>query len=246
MSVIYLIIFAALFVLQGFTVTAFLKAETPEPCKKSLLLKQISSTIFLATAVTAMFCADNFTSFSVFMFVGFCFSWLGDFLLHVKPHNEKFFISGLFSFLVAHIFYIVAYSLGMEAMFPDSSFIGIPEMIIFVLAICAVLFSFSKLKITFGKTYLPVLFYLCTIGVMVVKAISLSLRIVKDGASFNPVFSAVVLIIGSLAFLTSDYTLSILTFKKDVEKHGWLRKLNIYTYFFGQMLLALSILSVTA
>ena len=35
------------------------------------------------------------------------FSWLGDILLMFEPVNKNFFLYGLVSFLVAHIFYII-------------------------------------------------------------------------------------------------------------------------------------------
>ena len=98
MSVPYIIGFVILFVLQAVSTCVFLKVEIPRPSKKSLILKLTCSTIFLANAVLAMFCAGNYSNYTFFILVGLCFSWAGDFLLHYKT-TENFFIAGVLIFL---------------------------------------------------------------------------------------------------------------------------------------------------
>lgn len=191
-----------------------------------------------------MFIADNHTQYANLMMIGLAVSWIGDFLLHVKSGNETLFALGLLAFLIAHIFYISSYTKATVMLFPELPFMGVGEVIAYVIVTSVVLFAADLGGVKFGKAYLPCLLYMGTIGVMVVKAFSLAIHIFTSDSTQleNPLLVGILLIIGSLMFLSSDYTLSFLCFKKDVEKHGPLRYFNMYTYFFGQMLLGLTIL----
>lgn len=245
MQIAYIVSFIVLFIAQAFTTPTFLKTEIPHPCKKSLFWKMVCSTIFFATAVIAIISTGNHSTFSTLMLVGFFCSWWGDFLLHVSS-KPKFFVFGLIAFLLGHLFYISAYTVAMSRYFPEASFIGIPEMIVYIVFICGALVGMNDLKVEFGDAYLPCIAYMCVIVLMVVKAYSFGIRIIAHGATTQPVFTAVMLMLGALLFLLSDFTLSMLTFTKGIEKHGKLRNFNIWTYFFGQMCLALTILFIAA
>lgn len=244
MNTIHYITFAALFILQAITTPIFLKAEIPEPSKKSLFWKMICSTLFIITAVFAMVFVKNYSLFAILMLIGFFFSWWGDFLLHVSG-KPIFFIFGLISFLIGHIMYISAYTVAMQKIFPEASFIGIPEMIAYIIIICTALFSLNNLCVEFGDAYLPCLIYLCTIGVMVVKAFSFAIHIIINCATPSPIFTGIMLMAGAILFMLSDYSLAILTFTKGIKQHGKLRNFNIWTYFFGQMCLGITILFIT-
>ena len=244
MSVYFFIAFVALFIAQAFTTTMFLRREIPRQCPKSLFWKMSSSTIFLATALLAVYCSENHSPSAKIMLAGFCLSWLGDFLLSVKSGDKLFFVFGLFSFMLGHCCYIAAYTKAMTGYFPDAPFIGIAEMIVYVLFICAALYSLSLLKVEFGEAYLPCLIYMSVIGIMLVKAGSLAIRILASGTTDNPLFTAVTLMCGAIMFVISDYTLSMLIFTKGIKKHGALRNLNMGTYFYGQMLLALTLIYI--
>lgn len=244
MSTGYLIGFIVLFVLQAISTPTFLKAEIPNPCKKSLLWKMISSTIFIITGVVAMMCSGNHTMFATLMIVGLAFSWLGDFLLHVKAGDQLFFVFGLFAFLIAHVFYVTAYSTAFSKFFPGESFLGVPETIALIVFTTVAFFTQTLLKSEFGEALFPVLLYMDALGLMVIKAFSLGIRIIASSVIEHSVLVGILLMVGAAFFAISDYTLAILCFKKGVNKHDWLRYLNIYTYFFGQMFLALTILYI--
>lgn len=242
--VVYFAAFLVLLLAQALLTPTFLKAEIPEPCIKSLVFKMCCSTVFVATAVIAVICSGNYSFSGIAMLVGFGFSWLGDFLLHVRPRDPIFFTLGLVSFLCGHLCYITAYTKAAMFYFPDAPFIGIPEMFAYICLICFALFSLNNFKVEFGDMYLPCLIYMNVIAIMLVKAVSLAIRIVAYGQTDNPIFTAVMLVFGAALFVISDYTLAILTFVKGVTKHGTLRNINIWTYFFGQMLLAFTTLYI--
>lgn len=241
MSTGYIIGFVVLFILQAFTTPMFLKTQIPKACIKSLIWKMISSTIFIATAILGIMCSGNHTPFAKMMVIGFCLSWVGDFLLHYKAGDRILFVCGLASFLTAHIFYIIAYSKVFDVFFPEADFMGVPEVIALAVFISVAFFTLTLMKVDFGEALLPVFFYMFALGIMMIKAVSLGIRVIMAGTMESSLFIGILLIVGGLFFATSDYTLAPLCFKNGIDKHGWLRKLNIWTYFFGQMFLALTL-----
>lgn len=241
----YYVIFVLLLIAMAIIIPFFLKAEQPKPCKKSLLLKQVCSTVFLANALVAGLIGD-FTRYAVFIFIGLCFSWLGDFLLHVRP-GSGFFVAGLSSFLVGHVFYTVAYCKAFRVLFPTKQLITVIEVIAYIALIAtAMLSAIFIAKIELGKLLVPCTLYTATIAAMGVKAFSLAVASMKNGSLVEaPIFTGILLMLGSSLFILSDYTLSILTFKPNVAKHGALRDVNIWTYFYAQMFLGATIFFIS-
>lgn len=243
---LYYLIFALLLVATAIVIPFFLKAEQPNPCKKSLYLKQTCSTIFLINALVAGLIGD-FTRYAALMFVGLCFSWLGDYLLHVRPGSSGFFIAGLSSFLVGHVFFTIAYCKAFKVLFPFVPLFTVPEIIIYIVLIAAALLSaIFIVKIDLGKLLVPCILYTATIAAMVVKAFSLAIMIMKSGSTItSPIFTGILLMLGAFLFMLSDYTLSVLHFKNGVKTHGALRQVNIWTYFYAQMCLGATIFFIS-
>ena len=161
----YFVFFALLLVILAIVIPFFLKAEQPNPCKKSLVLKQTCSTVFILNALIAGLIGD-FTRYAALMFVGLCFSWLGDYLLHVRP-GSGFFVAGLSSFLVAHVFYTIAYCKAFKVLFPDTPLVTAPELIIYIiLVVAAILSAIFIVKIELGKLLIPCILYTATIAAM--------------------------------------------------------------------------------
>lgn len=244
-TTLYYAIYAVLLVLLAIFIPLFLKAEAPHPCQKSLFLKQLCSTLFLANAVVAGLIGD-FTRYAMLMFIGLCFSWVGDFLLHVSPKPE-FFAAGLFSFLIGHIFYFMSYCRAFAVLFPQHPLFAIQEVIAYIaLVVCVMAALLFIFKLKFGKMLFPCCLYTSTISAMGVKAFALACEIIKTGTISCSVFTGIMLMLGAVCFMVSDFTLSLLTFKKDIEKHGALRQVNIWTYFYAQMFLGVTIFFITA
>lgn len=243
---LYYISFGILIVAMAVAIPFFLKAEIPNPCKKSLVLKQTCSTMFIINALVAGLIGD-FTRYAAYMFIGLCFSWLGDYLLHVRP-GSGFFVAGLSLFLVGHVFYTIAYCKAFKTLFPTAKLFTVTEIVIYILLIAAALLSAIFIaKINLGKMLLPCTIYTATISAMTVKAFSLAIMIIKNECTvIAPVFTGILLMLGASLFVFSDYTLSILRFKDGVNKHGALRQANIWTYFYAQLFLGASIFFISA
>ena len=96
----------------------FIKAQWPQKCVKSFVWKMISATLFVGYGAYLMFVSDSSNlTFSKYMVTGLALGWLGDLFLHLtalkkdpgKVFTGASFVTGLISFLVGHIFYVLAY-----------------------------------------------------------------------------------------------------------------------------------------
>lgn len=244
MSVPYIIGFSVLFVLQAVISTVFLKVEIPSPSKKSLILKTTCSTIFVATAILAMFCAGNFSSYALLILLGLCFSWVGDFILHYNT-NENHFVAGVLTFLCGHICYIIAFLKAQNLYFPDAPFLDYAETILMIGGVCFGQCRLHVLRAEYGKAFIPCTIYMNVIMLMFVKAVSLSVRFITQNPTNNAILTGIILIIGVCMFDFSDFTLALLRFTDRYSKSYAMRKLNVWTYFFAQMCLGLTILNIT-
>jgi uncharacterized membrane protein YhhN len=150
---------------------------------------------------------------------GLFFGFLGDVGI------EKNFLYGIAAFLVGHLIYIAAFLyLGGFTWF---------SVLVFVI-FCAVIFGVYKiLRPDFGKMLKPVTVYTLIIGAML--AVSVVLLFNENNL---PPSQTLLIAVGSVLFVISDFLLAIYTFLKNKYP---IRVVNIYAYFIAQMLLAASV-----
>ena len=221
----------------------FLKVMWPNPSKKSLLLKMICASLFVAVGVLSIYISNNFTTFAMMMLVGLIFGWIGDFFLHVNTTFICFCI-GFVNFLIGHIVYIAAYIKTLGVMFPEYNPINVVEIAaLLVLSVIAILGSAKlKLKLPAKWMYFFIGLYFLILAVMFIKATALGYNYMCSGAAFGWC-ALVVLCFGSFNFLVSDVLIGVIMFG-DRKKNYPLKIVNIATYFAAQVLLATSILFV--
>lgn len=219
----------------------FLEAQKNKGVK-SLTLKMLDSTCFMGVGLLSVYLTNNHSDFAKFMLIGLAFSWVGDFLLHLlRPKLLNAF--GFMSFMVAHVFYIIAYNTAAQSMAPDRSFLqlwGYAIPVVFMLFYTV----FIVKKMQFSKSGLAAsILYGCFLLLMLAKAIDLAVLCLHNGIE-NAVAAAVLLILGATLFVASDLTISILMFDKRHKKNHPLKIFNIVTYYAGQLLLASLILVI--
>ncbi len=244
MSVPYVIGFAFLFVLQLVFNFVFLKVEIPKPSVKSLVLKLICSLLFIINVLFAMHSSENFSKYAIFIFAGLCFSLLGDGVLHSIRQSENQFIAGILCFLVGHVFYIAAFLRAQEEFFPDAPFLNIFETVVLITGICLSQFVLNARKAQYGKAFLPCTVYTNVITIMLVKALSLSLRLMSAFSVERTGTMGFILVLGASLFTLSDFTLALLRFTDRYSKSYFARKVNILAYYFAQMFLGLTVLDM--
>jgi uncharacterized membrane protein YhhN len=134
---------------------------------------------------------------------------------------EKWFTAGLGSFLVAHVFYILAFKPAPGH--PISAGMLAPFLIFGLL-------MFRILSPSLGRLKFPVLVYVAAITVMAALAAA---RFVARGGT-RPLLAFA----GAVLFLVSD---SVLAYDRFVKKLGPAQIIILGTYFPAQLLIALSI-----
>ena len=235
------VLFAVCFVASLILTPLYLEAQKNKGLK-SLTLKMLDSNCFLGAGILAVFITDNQTPFAKYMIIALAMSWIGDFLLHViKP---KFLNAvGFVSFMVAHVFYIIAYNTAAQSIEPGRAFLqwwgyAIPVVCLIVYAIFIIKkMDFIKLGIFASIAYGVVIL------IMFAKAADLAVLSLQSGTE-NAVISAILLFAGAALFVASDFTISFLIFDQRFKKNYPLKIFNIATYFAGQLLLASLILTV--
>lgn len=235
---VYRILMAAAILALAATTPFFLKAGWPKKTKKSLLLKMICSTLFVLVGVLSTALAGGGSRYAVWILCGLVCSWLGDFFLHVSG-KLYFFLLGLSSFLVAHIFYVVAFSAALYESFPESGFFNPWECLCIAVLVLIGVIGAHRLQINPGPATIPAFLYMCVLVTMMVKAFSLAIRCLIAGTPLCGA-TAAILMVGSLCFVLSDATLGMLNFGP--KKTFPLKCFNIGTYYAAQVLLASSIL----
>jgi uncharacterized membrane protein YhhN len=149
---------------------------------------------------------------------GLLFSLAGDIFLMLP--RDRFFIQGLVSFLVAHLFYIAAF------MFESRRSFSILGVIPFLIYGCLML---RVLRPHLGKMRVPVLFYMLAILMMGWTATSRWIITEQPGS--------LLAMLGALFFIASDSLLALDKFKGRFRSA---QLLIFSTYVIAQWLIALS------
>lgn len=205
-SLSFLIIIVSLIIATLYSVTSD---------KRSLfnILKPFTMLTIIALAVLKNM--EQQSLYGNLLIAGFVFSIVGDIFLLDK---EKNFSKGLLAFLIAHLFFIAAFNLGVNKycggiLFP------------------VLLFDFFILKKLLPKLErykLPVISYLVVISVMLYSAIN----------SDRQAGELSIISIGAILFIFSDSVLALNKFNKKIK---FAEPLILFAYFVAQMLFAFSI-----
>lgn len=157
------------------------------------------------------------------------FSWIGDVILMFADYGEIYFILGLVSFLIAHIFFL--------QLFIKQPTIRKPKTIYFAGAVFMVaLYLFCMLFVLFpslGDLKIPVSIYAFTISLMLAMAIRGSLAWQK------PMHS--IILLGAISFVISDSILAMNKFYTALPNASlWIMS----TYIIAQYFITVGILQL--
>ena len=230
----------ALIVLEAVFVPLYLKKMWPTKNWHSLGYKMICASAYVALAVTVTNATGKLGGYSLLMIIGFVASWFGDLMLHIPKPTKVFFGIGMGFFMVAHLFYCLAYIGVQRTFFPDMQIISSQEIILSVaitgtfLAICLVK------KVSFGSMLVPCAVYGIFVTMMMIKSSLLGIKLLSGNIDGMTV-PAILLLTGGICFFLSDGSLSLISFDTRYKKFK-LKVFNIITYFGAQICLALSIL----
>ena len=212
----------------------FLAQRKPEVTLKVLLLKTVTSVLFILTAFAAYYSNENCPKeLALLFFAGAVCGLLGDIWLDQKylfPKEEHGLLySGFISFLIGHIFFIA----GMFITY------GVSTLSIICGAVAALSAPFSCIlteklfKANFGKDKLISVVY--TSVLMLATGISLGIAIDNN---FD--LSSLVRFIGMVLFLASDAVLAKIYFCKGQNTRANV-VINHALYYLAQFALATSL-----
>lgn len=189
-----------------------------------LFFKSAASVMFVLIAVSSR--TGTSETYYTLVLIGLCLSLAGDVLLLFKKSGDQFFIAGLISFLLAHIFYTIGFFTVAPFSLIDIGFYAL------LLTIGAMAFQYKKLD--FGNFKIPVYVYMAVLSAMAAKG--LSVLFAPDTQLIYAVFAAT----GAVLFAFSDLALAYEMFQPASQK--LFGRLNTIMYFSGQALIALSVL----
>ncbi len=189
-------------------------------CVKPLLMPVLS--VFFYTEAK-----NRFNSFAKKILAALVFSWAGDVFLMFPDC----FLPGLVSFLIAHVFYILAFYENLKTNPQQRSFLTT-----FLFALPFLFFSsimFSAIFPYLGKMSIPVAVYTSVISIM---GISAALR--KGSVTGE---SYIYVLAGAIIFMTSDSTIAINKFMYNGD-FPYARIIIMVTYLLAQYLITIGCL----
>jgi uncharacterized membrane protein YhhN len=211
-----ILILSGLTFLAVFSAFLTIRARTNGPAVRVYIFKPLTTILILLTAFLAD--ASLASSYQRLILFGLLFSLAGDVFL-MLPKDR--FIFGLFSFLIAHVFYIVAFTGG-----PGPGFTGwIIAMIVLIGVVqAALLLPYA------GRMKLPVLAYMIVILVMLWRAWERFQVFGRTGTLLAAV--------GAALFVFSD---SLLAWNRFRHPFRSAEAIKLSAYFAAQWLIACSV-----
>ena len=231
-------------------VALFLKYYWPDRCKQSFITKVVCSLIFVLLGIFAAKETGNNTLFADYMICGLVFGMAGDLLLHAMTTKMLPFILGVISFLIGHIYYIMAIQRAIyTTAFSKGAFTWYEILIVLAIVVIAivVIAVVYGIKTTAFKRKGAMAYGLMAYGVvlatMLAKAIRYVIDVIAFGVDDNMFMIALTVGLGAILFFLSDASLGIILVDDKPVKRG-MRIFNITTYYAAQVLLAASIFFV--
>ena len=155
------------------------------------------------------------------------FSWWGDNFLIFQKSDPIYFLLGLSSFLLAHVFYVFVFAKGLN--WRDGFVAKNPGwLLLFLVYEIGFLYLLSG---GLGEMFLPVCVYASFISLMGISA--LNRKGLVSSEAFNLVFC------GAMIFIVSDSTIAI---NKFYQPFGVAKVIIMFTYCFAQYLIVMGIL----
>lgn len=211
--------------------TVFIRFEYAKKPLAALILKSLASLTFVLLGILCLPVAKD-SCFGWLIAAGLVLGATGDVLLNLRQlvanARDKIFMMGIAAFLIGHLLYVAALiTRGVNALL-----IAVP--------LCAVLSTVTlwfvlkrvevagKLRI-FGIVYIVIVLWMmsCAVGLL----------------ALTPANTGYLLFaVGAVLFATSDVILIFHLFGR--KKHRAFRAMNLSAYYLGQLLIALSLLSI--
>ena len=198
-----------------------IRAGVLERHRQVYIFKPISILLIIAVALLSFLEPVRNLTYTTGVIIGLVLSLGGDIALMFED-NRNAFTLGLGLFLLAHVAYIVAFTLlGRVSVWDGLSM---------AVLLAAGVGFYTLIRSNLGKMRVPVIAYMLVISVMVSRAAA---TLVSPGFSNE---QALMIVVGALLFYLSDAILAANWFWKP-WRH---RRVSLVPYYIGQFLIALA------
>jgi len=187
---------------------------------KAVRYKMALSGTFCLIGLFGVF-LQNFSVFSILIFIGLIFALIGDYFLVFIKTDEKKFLLGILSFGVTQVLFIS----GMAVL----EGFGYLEFVVALAVVVPVVIGRTIKKVDMGKAAWPLSGYSALVTFMAVKAV-LMLFSANPPLALQGLFSA-----GAFLFLVSDIFLGVNRFIQSRQTFSYLVGI---CYFSGQLMIA--------
>lgn len=240
-------LFAGLSVALVICVIVFLVVRIKEGGIKAVILKTTATLLCVLSAFVAFSIKPENYNYGVFLVIGMIFCVIGDIWLDLKyvhkEYDEPYTFSGIMSFMISHIFYVI----GILVAYPEYIPWQIALAIFSALAVSIIERLISK-KTGFEYGKFNILTFVYSVVIMFTVTFSLNamnafgwLPMLGGAAAPDVLPRFVTMFLGTVIFALSDLALSIAFFKKGGNTSKNVVVIHV-TYYVAQYLLALSIL----
>ncbi len=217
-------------VLYGVSLCWYIRRSLREGFAPQLVLKTVTSTLFVLIAWVCFIRSAGNTAYFVPMLLALIFSLVGDVFIQLQRRETAFtryaLACGVAAFFTAHCLFATA-------------FMRVAPFSIADLAVSCVLFTavylvFRRLRLNFGRVAPMCMLYLAAIVFMFTKALSVWYM---GGTSIL----AIMLTAGGALFVASDFMLTLKSFHPPCKHNAAMSAAVTLTYYLAQLLFALSI-----
>jgi len=222
--------------LGAVAITMFLIARDRRSSVKAVLLKIVTSYLFIAVAFVSFMVnsSHGVTAFFMLIVMGLICGLIGDIVLDLKilyPESSSLYQhGGMIAFLLGHLFYL-------SALLIYFGFSWIPLVFAVVIALAIILISINILKIDFKEHTINSYLYSFFLSYMMTQACYSA--VIQGFAA-----ATLLLAVGSILFLLSDVVL-IGIYYQNKDSRVYIA-INHILYYAAQYTIALSILYLVA
>ena len=174
--------------------------------------------------------SGNNTLYADYIIWGLVFGCVGDVMLHSLSGKMWHFAIGVVSFLVGHIFYIIAIQKAIFATYPASNAIEWYEIAPVALFIAVACFICRKQFKKQPAIVAGLAVYGTVLVLMLVKAVRYAVGEIAYGTNDNMLALSLTIGLGAILFVVSDLILGVIL-SKNGETKRITRIVNIVTYY---------------
>ena len=218
--------------MAGISVCLFLSVRLMYGGIWGLLTKILASFMFVTVGLVGIIRDQNAIILSILILLGLFCGFIGDILLDLKviykENNDIFLNSGIFSFFIGHLFYLVSLIVYANNKIELLTPILISLAIAMVLTPIIILGGKKFMKLNFGKFIWQTSAY--SFILIFVSALSIYFTILNS--------KFMLIAIGLVLILISDLILSQNYFKENQENNKILIFFNHLIYYAGQIVIA--------